>query len=42
MCDTADRGFLLRGCNGANLLGFLAAVGALRTLALAEPSANWS
>ncbi len=41
MAETVDRGLLLRGIDGANLLGFLAAVGTLRTLALADSGADW-
>ena len=36
-----DRRLLLRGLDGANPLGFLAAVGTLRTLDVAEPDARW-
>lgn len=35
------RGLLLSGFDGSNLLGFLAAVGTLRTVCLAEPEADW-
>ena len=34
-------GLVLGGLDGGNPLGFLAAVGTLRTVALAEPSADW-
>ena len=35
------RGLLLSGLDGSNPLGFLAAVGTLRTASLAEPTADW-
>ena len=35
------QGLLLNGLDGSNPLGFLAAVGTLRTASLAEPKANW-
>lgn len=35
------RGLLLPGLDGGNPLGFLAAVGTLRTVALAEPRSGW-
>ena len=41
MRETANGGILLPGLDGGNLLAFLASVGALRTLAVAEPCANW-
>lgn len=34
-------GLLLRGLDGGSPLGFLAAVGTLRTVALAEPKSDW-
>ena len=37
-----DQGLLLSGLDGSNPLGFLAAVGTLRTVGLAEPDAGWS
>ena len=36
-----DQGLLLSGLDGSNPLGFLAAVGALRTVGLAESEADW-
>lgn len=36
-----DPALLLSGLDGSNPLGFLAAVGALRTVSLAEPEADW-
>lgn len=36
-----DRELLLSGLDGANPLAFLAAVGTLRTVSLAEPKADW-
>lgn len=36
-----DEGLLLSGLDGSNPLGFLAAVGTLRTVGLAEPNADW-
>lgn len=36
-----DRGLLLNGLDGSNPLGFLAAVGTLRTVGLAEPGSDW-
>lgn len=36
-----DQGLLLNGLDGSNPLAFLAAVGALRTLAHALPTTNW-
>lgn len=36
-----DQGLLLSGLDGSNPLGFLAAVGTLRTIGLAEPEADW-
>ena len=41
MPDPDDRTLTLAGLDGGNLLGFLASVGTLRTLALAEPKADW-
>jgi len=41
MADIDDRGVPLTGLDGSNLLGFLAALGALRTLALADPDDRW-
>ena len=38
-CD--GQGLLLSGFDGSNPLGFLAAVGTLRTVCLAEPEADW-
>ena len=35
------QGLLLSGLDGSNPLGFLAAVGTLRTVCLAEPKADW-
>lgn len=37
-----DQGLLLTGLDGSNPLGFLAAVGTLRTVGLAAPDARWS
>ena len=36
-----DREVLLSGIDGSNPLGFLAAVGTLRTVSLAEPESDW-
>lgn len=41
MGDMDDRGVPLTGLDGSNLLGFLAALGTLRTLALADPDDKW-
>ena len=41
MPDPDDRSLALTGLNGGNVLGFLASVGTLRTLALADPTADW-
>ena len=41
MPDPDDRSFALTGLDGGNLLAFLASVGTLRTLALADPTADW-
>ena len=35
------QGLLLSGLDGSNPLGFMAAVGTLRTVGLAEPEADW-
>ena len=37
-----DQGLLLSGLDGSNPLGFLAAVGTLRTVGLAVPNVRWS
>ena len=37
----ARREFALKGLDGGNLLGFLAAVGALQSVTAMEPAANW-
>ena len=41
MPDPDDRSLALTGLNGGNVLGFLASLGTLRTLALADPTAEW-
>lgn len=41
MADMDDRGVPLTGLDGSNLLGFLASLGALRTLALTDPDDEW-
>lgn len=41
MADIDDGGVPLTGLDGSNLLGFLAALGTLRTLALADPDDEW-
>jgi len=42
MPASSDNGLLLRGLDGSNPLGFLAAVGTLRTVHIAEPEERWS
>jgi len=41
MTTSDERGLVLAGIDGSNLLGFLAAVGTLRAATLAEPSREW-
>ena len=41
MPDRDDKGLLLSGLDGSNLLGFLAALGTLNTVSLAEPDTDW-
>lgn len=41
MADIDDRRVPLTGLDGSNLLGFLAALGTLRTLALTDPEDEW-
>ncbi len=42
MSANNNNGLLLRGLDGSNPLGFLAAVGTLRTVHIAEPEERWS
>lgn len=41
MPDRDDKGLLLSGLDGSNLLGFLAALGTLNTVSLAKPDTDW-